>query len=264
MFKKNEDILQNVEEMIKNNLLPVYDEYNLSWFNLNYYRFLETMNALNKFFSDPITLLEVGCSPGYLTTSLKLMGHNVYGIDIEPKKIQNVLKKQNIIVEKCNIEYEKIPFDDNTFHCIIFTEVIEHLNYVYLNFVMNELKRILKNNGLIILSTPNLAALENRILLLFGKEIIRSDHNRVYTLKELVNLLTVNNFTIIQVIFSLSRDIITHKILNEFIVKDHVLKGFIKYPNWKNFGRAITYPLKILIPSFRSCIFLIVKKNNNQ
>ncbi len=53
-----------------------------------------------------------------------------------------------------NIENDRFPFSDNVFDLVIFAEIIEHL----LNDpcrVMREIKRVLKPNGTLILTTPN-------------------------------------------------------------------------------------------------------------
>ena len=61
---------------------------------------------------------------------------------------------------------EVLPFKNNCFDLIFAREVIEHLFYP--DKFLSEVKRVLKNHGEMILTTPNLNAWQNRILILLG------------------------------------------------------------------------------------------------
>ena len=61
----------------------------------------------------------------------------------------------------------QFKFNDNFFDIVVAGEVIEHI--LDTDFFFNEIKRVLKSNGFLILSTPNTASLGRRILLLLGK-----------------------------------------------------------------------------------------------
>jgi predicted SAM-dependent methyltransferase len=142
---------------------------------------------------------------------------------------------------------------------------LEHLKYYYIDNALNEIKRVLKRKGLLILSTPNLASLENRLFLLLGGSpylgggIISPAHNREYTLREVLDILQRVGFSVILHRYSMARDKVTHK-SSDFIIREHVLKSFIKYKNWINVGRALVYPLKFAVPSLRSMFFIIAEK----
>ena len=60
----------------------------------------------------------------------------------------------------------KIPLEDNSFNVIVAGEVLEHLLDVY--NVTSEFYRILEDNGVLILSVPNISSLVSRIKGLFG------------------------------------------------------------------------------------------------
>lgn len=70
----------------------------------------------------------------------------------------DVLKKNNIDaigvdIDTLNFENDKFPFADNEFDFIFANAVIEHIFNP--ENLMKEIKRILKSNGYILLSTPN-------------------------------------------------------------------------------------------------------------
>jgi 2-polyprenyl-3-methyl-5-hydroxy-6-metoxy-1,4-benzoquinol methylase len=115
------------------------------------------------------TVLDIGCGNGslakYLANSIDI---KIVGIDPSESGIENARKilPQNkfycmgIYDDPGKIENEK-------FDAIISTEVIEHLFYprVLLQFAKSKLK----NNGLLIISTPYHGYLKNVILSLLGK-----------------------------------------------------------------------------------------------
>ena len=76
-----------------------------------------------------------------------------------------------------------------------FSEVLEHLPLERVNFVLSELARAVHPGGILIVSSPNQASLENRIRLLKGKSILEMPdemdhaketfgHIRLYTMAE--------------------------------------------------------------------------------
>ena len=67
----------------------------------------------------------------------------------------------------CDLNYESIPSKDKSFDVVIAGEVLEHLINPYK--VVREFYRILKPNGILIVSVPNISSLVSRIKGLFGK-----------------------------------------------------------------------------------------------
>ena len=61
----------------------------------------------------------------------------------------------------------KLPFADASFDIVICTEVIEHVTET--RQLITEINRVLKKGGKLIVSTPNLVSLGNRIGMVFGK-----------------------------------------------------------------------------------------------
>ncbi len=86
------------------------------------------------------------------------------GIDYSEFQLKQA-KKLPFNFKKCNLE-KGIPFSDEKFDVIYCGEVIEHLYNP--DFLVKEFNRILKPNGHIIMSTPNLCSWFNRILFVIG------------------------------------------------------------------------------------------------
>lgn len=110
-------------------------------------------------------------------------------------------KTEKFTFQHFNIEDERFPYADGEFDLVIFAEIIEHL----LNDpckVLREIKRILKPNGTLILTTPNVARLENVTKLISGTNIYDpysgygpyGRHNREYNRHELDQLLRFEGY----------------------------------------------------------------------
>ena len=102
-----------------------------------------------------------------------------------------------------NIEDDAFPFPAASFDVVLFCEVLEHLQADPVR-VLRELKRILKPSGHLILTTPNVARLENVCRMVAGENIYDpysgygpyGRHNREYNKHELAQLLTYCGFEV--------------------------------------------------------------------
>lgn len=98
-------------------------------------------------------IADVGCGRGWLAKTLLDFDRIVVSIDVSYKNVSTVLQKYpsehhyGVVADGYYL-----PFKDETFDCIVASEVIEHLEKPSL-FVA-ELFRVLKNRGKLILSTP--------------------------------------------------------------------------------------------------------------
>ena len=99
-----------------------------------------------------LSILEIGCGYGYLSYSLKMKGHDIKALDISKSAINFAKKNFGDFFYNSDI----ITFANNNkerFDLIVSTEVIEHLNEP--NIFLNTCVKLLKDQGKIILTTPN-------------------------------------------------------------------------------------------------------------
>lgn len=78
-----------------------------------------------------------------------------------------LLRVPGLDVDVADLNTEPLPFDDDRFDLVTCTEVIEHLEHY--RRTLREIFRVLKPDGLFVLTTPNVLNLRSRIrYLLFG------------------------------------------------------------------------------------------------
>ncbi|HSH55351.1 MAG TPA: class I SAM-dependent methyltransferase [Candidatus Limnocylindrales bacterium] len=100
------------------------------------------------------TVLDIASGSGYGVNLLGTMAAKVYGVDVNSDAI--AYAKKNYGNEKTEFilgDGTRIPLDDNSIDVVVSFETIEHIEN-YRTF-MSEVKRVLRSDGLFILSTPN-------------------------------------------------------------------------------------------------------------
>lgn len=145
-------------------------------------------------------LLDVGCSDGKFIEHYTHKGFDCYGIDISNKAIR-FGKKRGISIKNRDIS-KKMPYDSNLFDIITCGQVLEHLLDPL--YTVKEMYRILKNEGVIIITVPNLCMLRNLFLIIEGKALSYSctfdgPHYRDYCENEIIRLLATAGFRKIRV-----------------------------------------------------------------
>ena len=148
---------------------------------------------------EPSNVLDIGCSSGDISSFLVGKGIRVFGLDIV---FDNLLeaRRRGINISVADVS-KGLPVKSNSLDCVLAGEIIEHIKDT--DFFLEEIKRILKKNGSLVISTPNLANLENRLRLLVGRYPIfvdytsrGDDHVRAYTGRALVKQLRERGFKI--------------------------------------------------------------------
>jgi ubiquinone/menaquinone biosynthesis C-methylase UbiE len=98
-----------------------------------------------------LNILDVGCGTGEISLVLAEMGHNILGVDISEKMLARAQAKAK--ASKLNAEFsigdaESLNFDDGRFDAVVSRHLLWTLPHP--DRAMNECKRVLKNNGTII------------------------------------------------------------------------------------------------------------------
>lgn len=110
-------------------------------------------------------VLDLGCYNGHILRRMVEQGNRVTGVDASDKLIRK-LNTKGYDVRLHNLE-NKLPFKTASYDAVFAGEIIEHL--VDTELFLSEIHRVLRKNGLLILTTPNVASLDRRFMLLFNK-----------------------------------------------------------------------------------------------
>ena len=111
------------------------------------------------------TILDVGCLDGTVGELLLRRGNVVYGIDAVAPAVETAVRR-GIQARVGNLE-ERLDFPDAMFDVVFAGEVLEHIFAV--EGLLTEIHRVLKPGGHLVATTPNLAALGRRLLLLANR-----------------------------------------------------------------------------------------------
>lgn len=119
----------------------------------------------------------------------------LYALEYYPP-YQEKLTKDGVKVFSIDVERDKLPFADASIDIVIVNQVLEHTKDVF--WILSEIVRVLRSDGIIIIGVPNLASLHNRIGLLFGMQPTSietlSGHVRGFTLPGLRRMCERNEY----------------------------------------------------------------------
>jgi 2-polyprenyl-3-methyl-5-hydroxy-6-metoxy-1,4-benzoquinol methylase len=151
------------------------------------------------------TVLDIGCYDGTIADKVIKNGNVVYGIDASKSAIRTA-KKRGVKGVVGNVE-KRFPFKDDTFDVAVAGEIIEHIAGT--DFFLDEVWRVLKPGGNLVITTPNVASLGRRLMLLFGEtpfleasfnfslpKNLAAGHLRFFTKRLLLDFLKHKGFVI--------------------------------------------------------------------
>ena len=174
-----------------------YHDYTIDLNKVYYQRIVEDVRRLSV---DPKgKLLDIGCFDGTLAAQF-LPEREVYGIEGHKQACRKANEK-GVKAHLSDLD-KALPFENSLFDCVIAAEVIEHVYDT--DFLLQEIRRVLKSDGVLVMSIPNLACLSNRIKMLFGGyprygeyRAGGAGHIRVYTAQVIKEQLIENGFDIL-------------------------------------------------------------------
>jgi 2-polyprenyl-3-methyl-5-hydroxy-6-metoxy-1,4-benzoquinol methylase len=144
----------------------------------------------------PLKILDIGCYDGTIGRALTSMGHQVFGVDFSTAVRQAGFKVFIGDISK------GIPLTAGIFDLVFAGEIIEHLYYT--EKFLKEIYRVLKKDGQLVMTTPNVTSLGRRVMLLFGKnpylettsDETTAGHVRYFTKDSLKTLLSHCGFRV--------------------------------------------------------------------
>lgn len=162
---------------------------------------LKQLNTLLENNSD-YKVLDVGVADGYIYRNLT-KDYDIYGVDISENFIE-CAKKNGVTAHLCDLENNILPFEDNFFDIIVTGETVEHV--VNSDHFFSEINRVLKKDGYLIISYPNINTLLSIVMMMFFdlppmySSRFRSPHVRDWTKKTMIMALKIFGFKVEKVL----------------------------------------------------------------
>jgi SAM-dependent methyltransferase len=158
----------------------------------------------------PALIVDVGCGDGLATSVAASVspGHRFVGVDWSADALRQA-SSRGLALVRAGVDGSSLPLTSGVADVVIMSELIEHL--VDTDAALDEVGRVLKPGGSLLLSTPNLAAWYNRGLLAVGMQPVFSEvslrgvfgrpgtqvagHLRMFTRRALTELLAARGLT---------------------------------------------------------------------
>jgi SAM-dependent methyltransferase len=167
----------------------------------------------------PVRAIDIGCGDG-MATSVAIsacasepgLAIRILGFDWSMAALRRA-RARGLAVARASADTPGLPLASDTIDIVVMSELIEHL--VDTDAALAEARRVLAPGGTLLLSTPNLAAWYNRVLLAMGVQPLFTEvslrgiygrpghdvvgHLRVFTRRALLGLLEANGFVSIEI-----------------------------------------------------------------
>lgn len=131
------------------------------------------------------SVLEIGCGAGYGADYISKFASRTVAIDMKKEAIHHSQTNYGNAVNFMMGDGTRLPFQAESFDLVVSFQVIEHIDLKRLLHYLSEIKRVLRKDGVFILSTPN-----RKLRLLPFQRPWSLEHTKEYSQKELRNLLS--------------------------------------------------------------------------
>jgi ubiquinone/menaquinone biosynthesis C-methylase UbiE len=204
---------------------------------------IETLNLNNK------TILELGCGAAVMTKKISQNGYDRKIIACEVDKIQH---DKNLKENFSNIEFklcsaQNITLEDNSVDIIFMFKSFHHIPKEFMDDALNDIKRVLKPNGLVYISEPLFKGEQNKLVSMFHDE----EEVRINAFKAIKRSIDNQTFKLFREIFFQTE--ITYEDFEDFknkqmnltynnnLLKKELIGKIEKEFNSYNHGKKVTF-----------------------
>jgi 2-polyprenyl-3-methyl-5-hydroxy-6-metoxy-1,4-benzoquinol methylase len=188
------------------------------------------IKRFNKYFSESVAILDYGCGTGLLLARLAEAGYRVAGSDTSE---QSLKATRDRLREHDNFLGAFTPdallAEGTQFDTILAVELVEHLHDDWLDHALSILRRLLKPNGRVVVTTPNQERLEDSLLMCpCCKSVFhRWQHVRAWSQASLTDYLEQRGFRVLDAFTT------------DFSKVETAQERWDKLSRWKKFKKTI-------------------------
>jgi SAM-dependent methyltransferase len=148
------------------------------------------------------TFLDLGCGWGDFSRFIP-KNYSYIGLDFTESQVKKA-RLRGINVKYADLS-KKFPLPDGSADVILASEILEHLFDT--DFFLSECRRVMKKNGILIITTPNICDLSGRIRCVLGRRPQNIEHRaghgyaghiRAFTIHDLKELIRDNRLRLIK------------------------------------------------------------------
>lgn len=159
------------------------------------------INKVLKMIGTNKDVLDLGCLDGFITELIIKNNNKCTGVEISTNAIEQC-KQKNIEILDLDLNQDWAKSINKKYDVVFAGELIEHIFDT--DKLLQNIKQILKPDGYIVLTTPNVVSFGRRLLMLFEINPLLeftarpydAGHIRYFTYKSLAGLLNENRFII--------------------------------------------------------------------
>jgi SAM-dependent methyltransferase len=161
-------------------------------------------------------VLDIGCGDGRFSLLIKRACNlkEIWGVDISPEAVR-LAEEHGVKALRADVDNDNLPFPDESFDGVFCGELIEHTFDP--DHMLTEIKRVLQPEGILVITSPNLASWFNRFVLLLGYQPYYTDvsikhyvgkfkafaqggggHIRVFTFRAMKEILSIHGFEVLE------------------------------------------------------------------
>lgn len=171
----------------------------------------DRLTIVSECYAGEARILDIGSGPGVLLTRFVEANAETSGVAVDLGSSLMTIRHPRITPVPFDLRglfaNAQLPLPDASFDLVMATEVLEHM--MYPEMILAEAYRLLKPDGKLLITVPNVASLEKRASLLLGSGrdtlgicgIVyehANDHIRWFTFRALKHLLERTGFEVIQ------------------------------------------------------------------
>jgi len=195
------------------------------------------------------SILDLGCGSGELLIFFKDIGFEVSGIEIDPETSQFLKNTYNLNIHNQDMD-SSFPFPDNSFDIVVARHSLEHTHNPLR--VLLEIKRVLKQNGQLILGLPNIESFIAKLTVENWNDLDLPRHMYHFSPETISLLLTKAGFKI-------------NDIQYEFKISNKSLKNYFqKHGKNINLPNILLELLEFFFYIFRTSEWMIIKAKKNE
>lgn len=154
------------------------------------------LNLLKKYrLSSNSRILEIGASHGFFLNEAKKQGFIPYGVELSKKACNNAKKCFGINIENVDFLQSSFINKKECFDVVVLLDVLEHLTNQ--NEILNGINTVLKRNGIVILTLPNINSWEFKICGRYWEWLSPPAHLFYYSPNTIKKMLKKHGFDIV-------------------------------------------------------------------